>query len=545
MAQAELKARLSLNSGSFAEGLKRAQAAAVSFGKTVAGISVSIAGLGAAITALGVKNVLDLGGKLSDLSDRTGVNVKDLMILQKAFEDAGIGADSVGSSINRMQKFIAEAADGTSSAVEAMSNLGLSLKDLENLNPSDQFKAVSDAISNIENPARRAQVAMAIFGKSAGSMMSLFKNPEALNQAAKTIGRQADIMQKNAATFDRASDLLGSIYLKVQGFFAGIADKIAPALLEVLEMLDSIDLAQMGQDLGDSIMDAASILYNAFASDKLGELVYSGLVVGFQEGINYLVSAMKFAVDFISNALDQIFSFAPATLADNIVDFVGAAIISLGSLINSVFLKAFQTPIIYFQAAIQKAAEEFMELLKKIPGTRGGRAFGLEGFKASSFEDIKKNTEASLAGFTSEDFSAQASLFGGVAKDAIIAAGKNVSGIWENTKLEKANLFGDESKKALADLTESLRGQGLNIKERRLETNIAGVAGESIGGKLNLKGVGAVSSSLASVGGGGGFAAGGIVQVAQKQLNEQKTTNNLLMKMYSKMGESDYNPVME
>ena len=53
-------------------------------------ITFAAAIAGAAAFAKGLKGAIDVGGKLSDLSSRTGIAVKHLVVLEQAFKDNGL-----------------------------------------------------------------------------------------------------------------------------------------------------------------------------------------------------------------------------------------------------------------------------------------------------------------------------------------------------------------------------------------------------------------------------------------------------------------------
>jgi len=80
---------------------------------------------------------LDMGGRLNDLADRTGLAVDRVLLLERAFQNAGVGADSLGPILNKMQKALVDAEDGTSKAAYAFADLGLSLSQLR---PSPPFQ---------------------------------------------------------------------------------------------------------------------------------------------------------------------------------------------------------------------------------------------------------------------------------------------------------------------------------------------------------------------------------------------------------------------
>ena len=95
-------------------------------GKGLAGLAAS--GLVAAgALGYGVKNVLDLGGSLSDMSAKTGIAIDSLMILNQAGKDAGI--ENLTGAVAKMQKvLIAVAEGGAGPAADALNQLGLSAK---------------------------------------------------------------------------------------------------------------------------------------------------------------------------------------------------------------------------------------------------------------------------------------------------------------------------------------------------------------------------------------------------------------------------------
>lgn len=272
MATANLKSKISLDTTAFSAGMRRVKLTSAAtmraVGNTMRAVGRGLARLGrraaqfariaatitfaAAITgafALGraLKKAFDTGGRLSDLSAQTGVAVKELVILQQAFEDNGVAGDAVGKIINKLQKSIVDFGAGLSTQTRAFDALGITFDRLENKSPLQQFELVQKAIAEMEDPTKRAAAAMDIFGRSGGEMMALFKDGNAISNAAVTVGSQADILHQNATTFDRISDLLGSAGKKLQGFVIGVADMAAPKILEVLERFNAIDFASIGR----------------------------------------------------------------------------------------------------------------------------------------------------------------------------------------------------------------------------------------------------------------------------------------------------------
>jgi len=221
---------------------------ALSAGKAAAKIGLIAGAVTAAFAVKGIKDAYDLGGALSDMAAQTGIAVSELVILKQAFEDNGVSGDKVGGIINKMQRAMSDLGAGLSTQVRAFERLGLSYEELQTKSPLQQFEMIQKRISAIDDPTLRAATAMEIFGRSGGEMLALFSDSSAISKATTTMGGAAQILERNAQTFDRISDLMNSAGDKLQTFALGIAEAIAPMVLNAFEKLNSIDFAKMGQD---------------------------------------------------------------------------------------------------------------------------------------------------------------------------------------------------------------------------------------------------------------------------------------------------------
>ena len=277
---------------------------AAGFAVAAAAVAGAAAVVGAA--AAGMWAAMSEGGALVDLTGQTGIGIEKLMALKLAFQQAGLEAEQVGPVINKLQKQIGEAAQGNQQAAAMFQKLGLSIADIQAMSPEEQLKKVGDAIKKIEDPATKSAVAMEIFGKSGGKLLSLFTS--GMDEAATSIGNQAQMMAANAGIFDKITDTLGTAILKLQGFFVGMASAIAPQLLEAVDAFNAIDLSEIGAQIGSWV----AVVLEAFSQGTLGELIKVSFAYGIGQGINNLytsVSAILAAVlEAFSTSFKQLFS---------------------------------------------------------------------------------------------------------------------------------------------------------------------------------------------------------------------------------------------
>jgi hypothetical protein len=219
---------------------------------------------------------LDLGGRLSDLAARTGEAEGNLLLLERAFQNSGAGAEQVGPIIGKLQKFMEDAAAGGATQTAAMDRLGISYDELAGKTPTQQIEAFAQKISSIEDPGKRAATAMSIFGEEGGKLLPLLTNFSGeLGTAEGQLGSMVDIMNRNAAVFDAVSDKINIVKGKFMEFAAGILDRIVPALDAVTEGLSRIDTAAIGQQLADAFLggtQAMSGFQSAVDAFKAGNI---------------------------------------------------------------------------------------------------------------------------------------------------------------------------------------------------------------------------------------------------------------------------------
>ena len=260
-----------------------------------AGLAVGIGAIKGAFAALtgtidNFGQALDMGGKLSDLSVRTGETAGNLLLLERAFDNSGVGADKVGSSINKLQKFMSAANSGAEDNMLALAELGLSYESLVAKSPTEQLRYVAEGVKAIKSPTERAAMAMKIFGKSGGELLPLLQNFSGeLENAQSEIGSMANIMDRKAAVFDTISDKLAVIKGKFTEFAVGLLSNVTPALELFTTLLAKIDVAGIGARLTNGAMKFFDILVGAF---------HNGV-----EAAKALDSAMMYGVKSFGNGI--------------------------------------------------------------------------------------------------------------------------------------------------------------------------------------------------------------------------------------------------
>jgi hypothetical protein len=450
-----------LNLGSTIDKLKKelgsTQAAAkdaskgfdMSFGKIglaagVAGVAVKAgmkaveaATAAASAVVAGFGQAIDLGGQLTDLSARTGESAGSLLVLQRAFENTGVGAEKVGPSLNKLQKFMAEAAAGGAEQSATLNALGLSMSDLAGKTPSEQMQVLAKKIAGISDPAERARASMEVFGKSGGELLPLLNNFSGeLDGARGQLGSLPDVMDRSARTFDDFGDGIGALSSKAMEFAAGFLESALPALNTFTAALSGIDAAGWGQKALEMTRRVADTLLGAF-KDPLGAIeAWTLSAESFVKSLgNGLVNSALTFTDFLMKSFET----------------------NLPSAIKAYLTQGFIDSSLTFSRYLIQALMTFSDGLSTIPGfeNAAGKMFEVldsanERIISQQLDNLGKSKAAAAA--VVEEF--------GKAKD--------------KTTLFKEDFFGaEEASERMNEKFKELEVSGKKVREDFMEANVS------------------------------------------------------------------------
>lgn len=239
---------------------------------TVAGAAVSAA------LILAVRQVLNVGEALTDMSDRTGLAIKTLQEFGYAVRLSGGDMNQFEIALRQMQQQIIMAADSTKEEgnelayVESMlakyratanempemyadwtaqamklrnttkqlddpfTQIGLDIKQLQTLKPEDQFLTVALAVANIQDSTLKAARAMEIFGARTGTeLLPILKDGaagmDAMRKAAQAAGYV--LSDEQVAAADKAKKEIQALRLQVEG----LTQKLTIALVPIIQKL--------------------------------------------------------------------------------------------------------------------------------------------------------------------------------------------------------------------------------------------------------------------------------------------------------------------
>lgn len=246
--------------------------------------AISLAFDAARTVAKGFSDALDLGGRLSELSARTGEAAGKLLVLETAFKNSGLEASQVGVVINKLQNFMQDAANGGEKQTKVMRDLGISMADLAGKTPSEQMGIFAQKIAAIEDPTQRAAMASEVFGdKLGGKLLPLLVDFSGnIEDARSKVGSLEQVMNDNAGTFDKFSESIEAVKGKMAAFAAGVLSETVPALQDLGSKMEGVDAASLGSVIGQILNPAIVDLTKniALASNVFGFLKTAASDIG-------------------------------------------------------------------------------------------------------------------------------------------------------------------------------------------------------------------------------------------------------------------------
>lgn len=167
-----------------------------------------ISALTGALAAIGIgthiQSIINTADELAKMSQKTGIAVDELSALANSADLAGVSHDSLGSALNKFNKYISEAASGSKDQLATINALGISVLDVNGkIKPtSDLLKEVADKFASSSDGANKAAFAMALFGKAGADLIPfLNQGSKGLTQFGSSIStefaNQAEIFNDN------------------------------------------------------------------------------------------------------------------------------------------------------------------------------------------------------------------------------------------------------------------------------------------------------------------------------------------------------------
>lgn len=290
-------------------------AASLGTAAVAGGIGLIVSGMSAA--AASVWRFSEAAAGIDDIAQRTGASAEALSQLRYAAEQSGANLEAVEKGMRKLGDVTTQAAGGSKSAAAALASVGLSAEQLLAMPVEDRFLAVAQGISQIQDPAAQASVAMDLLGKSgadlvpmmadgAGGIRALMAEADKLGMTIS--GEQAaaaaafdDKWQGLVATLRNASNIIAVAVLPYLSQMIDMVMSAWPAIQTLAKLVGETLVSSFGQaydaigallqpfaGLGSAVSDTLSSIVGALTAGDVAAaagVFWSSLDVAWAQGI--------------------------------------------------------------------------------------------------------------------------------------------------------------------------------------------------------------------------------------------------------------------
>lgn len=197
---------------------------AIPLGKTGMVLKGTWKGVGEAITFLNgtLDKMMGQMAKVGQEAQKMGVSAESFQALKIAADDAKVDFETFASSFDKVRQAISQASAGNEEMAMSFAELGLRYEELMSLSPEDQFFAVTEALSELEDEGERNRLGTALLGdeyvKIAGRLEEFSaKATKAKSNAAIISDKDIETAQRYQQSMDKLSSTLEKISMTVLG----------------------------------------------------------------------------------------------------------------------------------------------------------------------------------------------------------------------------------------------------------------------------------------------------------------------------------------
>lgn len=170
---------------------------------------------------------------IDKLSERTSINREELQRWMHAADQSGVSSDVFESAVKKMSSTLDDAGQGSSTALDSLSRLGLTLEDLDGLSTEQKFDKITSALADMEDGTERNALGADLLGKAYTEMLPLLnagsEGINALKQEADDLGI---VMSEDAV---KAGVVLGDTIANVKAAFNGVMNQLGNAIIPVVQ----------------------------------------------------------------------------------------------------------------------------------------------------------------------------------------------------------------------------------------------------------------------------------------------------------------------
>lgn len=275
----------------------------------------------------GLKNMIfglaEQADILAKQSAALGISTDELQQWQHAAVLSGASAEEFSGAFTKFNKNVADAAAGTGPAADALRTLGVSVKDSAGKlgAPIDLLDGVAAGLEKVQDPAKRTQAIMALFGKSGAKLIPLFsQGADGIKKMREEVeelggGFSSDFAKRSEAMNDSITRLnlaWLSFKVRVGGLVIPLVERFAIMATRVTSKVNKwVDATGVLSEKSNLAAAAATVLGLAFFRAGLKAIIpWLPMIAAVAAAIlvvDELITLWRGGDTVIGRAIDSIF----------------------------------------------------------------------------------------------------------------------------------------------------------------------------------------------------------------------------------------------
>jgi hypothetical protein len=222
-----------------------------------------------------IKNASEAADQVGKLSQKVGASVENLSALNLAAATADVGTEQLTVGLVKLNKKIAELAEGSPEAATSFKRLddSLSAKDFKGKDAVQAFDLISQRLAKVGDGAKKTKIAVDLFGKSGAQLIPVMNDlaEEGLGNLIERARELGVLLSDDmVASTQKMNDDFKLLKLQAQGLGIQFATGLAPSVSQSLSIMSG-GLAQskdawkdFGQGVGVVVKFIVAMVADAF-----------------------------------------------------------------------------------------------------------------------------------------------------------------------------------------------------------------------------------------------------------------------------------------
>ena len=227
--------------------------------KIAGALKGAIGGLGVAGAAIALKKVIQDSVEFADQigkgAERTQLAAESFSTLAGAAAKADVPVKTLTAGLNTMQVNLANTTVAGGKLSDELKDLGLDITKLKSLTADQQFLKLADAIRQVEDPAEKARLRLAVFGASADEFAGLIE--KGADGIQKLRNQSRALSEEQLENISKLDESFKDIASAAKDFGLSITAAIAEPLAAIINF--GTEVANLGRNLTGGLSEIEEI----------------------------------------------------------------------------------------------------------------------------------------------------------------------------------------------------------------------------------------------------------------------------------------------